>query len=171
MARLVVSDTTAIIHLARIGRLELLKKMYELIYIPHAVYNEIIRESHRPGASDVKNATWIKKVRVKNSNAVISMKRLPLDPGEAEAIVLAIELDACMLIIDEKKGRKAARTQSVPVKGLLGILLDAKTRGFIAKVGPIMDQLKKNQFKIDNVLYNNVLGKAGETDSESSSIA
>lgn len=57
MARLVVSDTTAIIHLARLNKLELLKKMYEVIYIPYAVYDEIVRESSRPGASDVRRSS------------------------------------------------------------------------------------------------------------------
>lgn len=82
-----------------------------------------------------------------------------------------MELEANLLIIDEKKGRKAARDRAVPLKGLLGILLEAKKKNYITDVKSYMDKLRENQFKIDNVLYNRILNQAGESNSSNNSIA
>jgi len=86
-----------------------------------------------------------------------------IDPGEAEAIVLALELSADMLLIDERLGRRVAKDFQLPVTGSLGLLRDAKTQGFIPAVKPYLDKLINNgAFRVSQRLYAEVLQSVGE---------
>ena len=86
-----------------------------------------------------------------------------LDPGEAEAIVLAIELKADALLIDEKKGRKIAQEYGIVITGLLGILIDSKAENLIQEVKPILDRLIfEIGFRISPKLYQDILEKVNE---------
>jgi len=88
---------------------------------------------------------------------------LELDIGEAEAIALAVERKSDILLIDEQKGRKVASRLGLDRIGILGILIQAKNKGFIIEVKPIMDDLRiQAGFWIKNDLYNYVLQEAGE---------
>ena len=69
------------------------------------------------------------------------MLQQQLDPGEAEAIVVAAELQAGLLLVDEKRGRRIARERGLEVTGLLGVLAEAKARGFIPECQPILDEM------------------------------
>jgi predicted nucleic acid-binding protein len=105
---IVVSDTSPILNLARIGRLELLQLLYHQILIPDAVYRELT-DSKRdlPPAIDLTSMSWLMVVAAANQNRVQDVLE-NLDPGEAEAIVLAIELRADLLLVDERRGRRNA---------------------------------------------------------------
>ena len=90
------------------------------------------------------------------------MLQTNLDYGESETIVLAKELNADIVLIDEKKARKIAQVKSLKVMGTIGILQTAKDKGFITDLKTQLDNLIKNGIWIDKKLYQSVLQKTGE---------
>jgi len=161
---IIISDTSPIINLAVIGQLNLLPKLYGRVIIPQAVYEEIVIEgAEQAGATEAAQADWIDIKQIPNRLLVTSLEG-ELDRGEAEAVVLAVELKAALLLIDERKGRIVANRLGVNSIGLLGILIKAKHEGMISAVGLIMDELRaKAGFWIGDDLYNYVLQVAGES--------
>ena len=119
---IVISDTTALIILAKSDLLSLLSNLFQKIYIPQAVYDELIFKD------DIVKYRIEKfdKIIVKPVSDLVTLERiksLKIDKGEVEAISLALELDL-MLIIDERKGRKIALNQGLKIVGVLGILIE-----------------------------------------------
>lgn len=165
---IVVSDTSPITNLAAIDRLDLLHLLYGEIIIPVAVYNELTQpniNSIVPGAREVQTLSWIKTQPVQNYQQVtqILTSQANIDRGEAEAIILALELNADLILIDERRGRMSASTYNLKVTGLLGILLQAKKQQAIANVKPLMDTLiQQANFRIRDELYQTILKLAGE---------
>lgn len=155
---IVVSDSSALINLARIGRLDLLHLLYRRVVIANAVWNEVVIEGRgRPGADEVLNATWIEHSTPVDENFVLSLQQR-LGAGEAESIVLAIEQNADLLIIDESLGRDIAQSYGIQVIGLMGILIESKNAGLIPLVKTLLDQLLEDaHFFINPVLYTQVL--------------
>lgn len=160
---IVISDTSPITSLAAIGKLDLLQKVYDRIIIPQGVYNEMANLADEvPGTKEVKTLDWIETKTVSNL-ALVEQLKTKLDQGESEAIALAIELKADLLIIDENPGRNVAKMLNLNLIGILGILLIAKQRGFLANIKPVMDDLINIAgFRITSQLYTNLLITAGE---------
>ncbi|MGI8502652.1 MAG: DUF3368 domain-containing protein [Hassallia sp.] len=159
---IIVSNTSPISNLAAIGQLALLQQLYGNVIIPPAVYQEILDSGATdPGTLAVQTLNWIQIIPIKNM-ALLHTLQTNLDPGEAEAIALAIELNADRLIIDERRGRNEAIQAGLRVTGLLGILIAAKKQGFVPLVQPILDDLIANGFWIREQLYAEVLLLAGE---------
>lgn len=97
------------------------------------------------------------------SQVTILERERRLDPGEANAIVLAIELQATQLLIDERLGRTEAKRQGLRITGILGVLLAAKRQGLIPVVRPILERLiGEANFRISNQLYDETLALAEE---------
>ena len=137
----VVSNTSPIINLACIGQLNLLHQLYGEVIIPGAVYEEItVTGAGEPGCSEVQDKEWIVLHTIVNRPLVDAL-RLEIDPGEAEAIACAIELQADWLLLDERLGRRVAGRLGVRYIGLLGVLIEAKRNGLIAAVKPALDDL------------------------------
>ncbi len=155
---IIISDTSCIINLAQVGELELLPKIFNEIVIPQAVYDEIVlKGNNRAGAHEIKQATWI-KIKQHTNKTLYQELRADLDEGEAEAITLAIELKADLLIIDEDKGRRIAESKHLNYTGLLGVLIRAKQKGLLTEVKPVLDNLiQKAKFRISSELYKEVL--------------
>jgi uncharacterized protein len=160
---IVVSNTSPIINLAMVGELDLLQKLYSKITIPEAVRREIaIEGAGQPGASEVETLDWIEVCQVVDRTAV-ALLQAELDDGEAEAIALAVELEADLVLLDERKGRAIAGRLGLKFVGLLALLIEAKQKGAIAAVKPVVDSLiEKAGFWINAELYNRVLKAAGE---------
>lgn len=119
---IVVSDSTPLIALSRINKFGLLKEYFGEIHIPKEVFDEVVtRGKNLSGAEEVASAKWIKVGNVGNNIAVESLS-ITLDRGEAEAIVLAREKDA-LLIIDDGDGRRTAESLGLKITGTMGILL------------------------------------------------
>lgn len=86
-----------------------------------------------------------------------------LDRGEASAIAYAIEQRDCLLIIDDYKGRKYAEQLGIKITGTLGIIIDAKLHGHIHSVRPLLDKIKRTDFRLTNDLERRALEKSNET--------
>ena len=159
----IVSNTSPLINLAMIGELELLHKLYDTICIPQAVYDEIVVQGNgQAGDEQIKNSSWIQVQTIKNELLVQSLL-LELDKGEAEAIALAVETSAHLVLLDEKRGRTIAAHFKVRHLGLLGVLVQAKRTGLIPVVKPLIDHLRHHAgFWIDNKLYHYVLNSVNE---------
>lgn len=162
MNKLVVTDTTPIILLARIKQLNILKRLYGEILIPEGVFSELMRgKKKQPGVLEVLNMKWIKAVKVKNRSIVNKLNR-HLDLGESEAIALSIETKADVLIIDERKGRAVAQRMRINIIGTIGVLIKAKREGKIPVIRPYLDQLKGHGFRMSKELYEQALEEVGE---------
>jgi predicted nucleic acid-binding protein len=161
---IIVSDTSPINNLAAIGQLDLLRQLYNTVIIPEAVYQELTEtEIPAAGAIEVQTLDWIQTRQVTN-RALVEILRNQLDGGEAEAIALAVELNADQVLIDERRGRMAAAQLSLQYVGILGILVEAKGRGLIPTVKPLLDALiDQAGFWVAEPLYNRVLQLAGES--------
>lgn len=167
MRRIVVSDTTAITHLAKIKLLHILQALYEEILIPEAVHKELSQVNPgQVGALQVLNASWIKVVPVKDK-LLVSRLRASLDQGESEAIALAVERNANVLIIDEVKGRHVAKQLVTKIIGMGGILVEAKRAGIIETVKPHLIALKDTDFRLSDQLLELILEQAGESNGKS----
>lgn len=160
---MIVSNTSPIINLACIDRLDLLPSLFGKIVIPDAVFHEIaVAVPNAPGASDVRMAPWIHRHSVVNQLLVASLC-LELDPGEAEAIACALEANARLLLIDERRGRLVAQRLGLSVMGLVGALLLARKQGLIESIRPLLDDLRRVAgFWVSDALYHRALYDAGE---------
>lgn len=85
-----------------------------------------------------------------------------LDKGEASAIAFAIEQTDCLLIIDDFKGRKYAERLGIKITGTLGVIIDAKLSGHIESVKPMLDKIKKTDFRLTVELERRTLEKSNE---------
>jgi predicted nucleic acid-binding protein len=143
----IVSNSTPLIALSRINELGLLHAIFDTIIVPDAVYKEIAVEGvGRPGVEEIVNAPWIVRQQVQNALAV-SMLQAELDDGEAEAVVLAKELEADYLFLDEKKARRVARILNIRIMGTVGVLGLAAKKGLISNLDDTFDLLRQNGFR------------------------
>lgn len=106
MHRKVISNTTPLINLLKINKLELLKTLYGKVIVPYSVYLEIEEGKRKRYYSDIKSYSWIEIIELKNKESLKFL--LDLDKGEAETIALAQELNCDLALIDEKLGRRYA---------------------------------------------------------------
>jgi len=161
---IVVSNTSPIFYLSTIGQLDLLRQLYAEIVIPTTVLNEITHVGNTDASARVvPTLSWI-KTQSATDQAFVNTLRAELDPGEAEAIALAVELNADRLLMDERLGRAAAMRVGLQVTGVLGILIAAKRNNLIQEVKPLLDALiEQVGFWIDTRLYGEVLAAVGES--------
>ncbi len=152
-----------IINLAIIGRLDILPTLFGKVIIPQKVFEEItVQGADMPGADEVRAATWV-EVRKCTNTSLIQALQLQVDPGEAEAIALALEIKSQLLLMDERMGRQLAKDFQVPIMGLLGVLKIAKEKGLVPKIKPLLDQLVHVAgFRIAKELYREILKTEGE---------
>ncbi len=116
----VVSNSSPIIHLAKIGKLELLKEYFQGIIVPKAVYRECILEGNGHEEVElIKNANWIKVSQVKDQK-LVRLLRSSLDDGESEAIALSLENGADLILLDDSDAREKARLYELEITGIIG---------------------------------------------------
>jgi predicted nucleic acid-binding protein len=114
---IVVSDSSPLIAMGSVGRISLLTTLYGEVLVPQGVWNEVVMDG-RPGAREIASATWIRAVPVVNRPRVAELLKR-VGPGEAEAISLAEESHADVLLIDERRARKIAVELGLPITGVL----------------------------------------------------
>lgn len=151
MQRTIISDTSCLILLDKIGELQLLNKLFGRIIITAEIANEFNKEL--PDWFDVQSSTNKTYQRILEAS---------LDKGESSAIALAIEQTDCLLIIDDLKGRKYAEQLGLKITGTLGVLVDAKLSGFLESVRPTLEKIKTTDFRLTVDLEKKTLMKSGE---------
>ncbi len=151
MSLLAVTNSTCLIGLERIGRLDLLPQVFSTVFAPPTVAAEV----RTP-------ASWLRVQAVQNSAVVASLKT-QMDSGEAEAIALAMELGDVLLILDDKKARRVAGQIGLKVIGTVGMLLRAKRAGVIAEVKPLLTELLQANFRISDGIIQEALRLSGES--------
>ncbi|MBW1702873.1 MAG: DUF3368 domain-containing protein [Deltaproteobacteria bacterium] len=159
----VVSNTSPILNLAIIGELSLLRDQFGEVLIPGAVLEELRVQENLPGSqvvSDAINAGWIRVEAVKQVPLFRALQR-DLDKGEAEAIALAMQVNAEWVLMDERDGRKAAKSMKLKVAGVLGILLKAHREGNLRSLKQAMDKLREEAgFYIRTDVYTTIIQEA-----------
>jgi predicted nucleic acid-binding protein len=141
-----VADAGPIISFARAGRLELLRQVVGELWIPEAVYQElVIKGAGRPGAEEAARGEWMKRQPITQQTAALALPST-LGDGEREAIMLAQELRA-VLIVDDSDARDIALRLGISVLGSLGVLREAKLQRLISAVKPHLDALRQHHFR------------------------
>jgi predicted nucleic acid-binding protein len=140
--------------------LDILKNLHGKIVIPKAVYEEIEYGKDKEYYQNLSKIEWIDIQEIQNIHSLKYF--LDLDAGEAEAIVLATETNADLIIMDEKLGRYHAKHASLKVTGTIGVLLKAKSNGLIKEIRPLLFELMKKDVWLSENLINNILIMAGE---------
>ncbi|NJL57827.1 MAG: DUF3368 domain-containing protein [Leptolyngbyaceae cyanobacterium RM2_2_4] len=162
---IIVSDTSPINNLATINHLYLLRQLYGTVIIPEAVYRELTDPNFPvAGATEIQTFDWIQTRTVSDRTLVEALSN-ELDIGEAEAIALAVEIQPDQVLIDERRGRLVASRLNLRYTGILGILVEAKSKGLIDGVRPLLDALiNEAGFWVAEPLYNSVLQLVNEID-------
>jgi predicted nucleic acid-binding protein len=154
---IVVADTSPPLHLARIGRLDLLPAVVGRVTVPRTVWSELVHSGTRLDVvAAIRAADWMDVVPDP------AMRDLGLDRGETAAILLAEELHADALLIEERRGRAAAMARGLSVIGTLGIVAGAKRLGAIRQVAPVVTALQGDGFWLSDALVAEFLRGLGE---------
>lgn len=158
-----MSNSSILIALSTIGQLSLLNHRFpDGILVPQAVWREVVETGNRPGAQEVASALWVTVYEVTNK-PLISLLRLELDEGEAEAIALSCEQPAETILLDEKNARRIAQRLSLVVLGTVGILIWAKRAGLIPNLKEQLDALQsQGKFRLSKLVYQQALDVVGE---------
>lgn len=161
----VVSNTSPALNLAIIGQLALLRELFGEIWIPPAVLKELRSDENLPGSGAVREAReagWLRVEEVKDGHLVQALRR-DLDEGEAETIALALQVRAEWTLLDQREGRRIAKSLGLKVTGVLGILLRARREGKLPSLQIAMEQLReKGGFRIRAELFADLLRESGE---------
>ena len=158
---IVVSDTSPIRALHFLAQTVLLQQLFGTVIVPPIVADELAHSRTPYGPIHVVRIPFI-EIRAPLDQQRVLQYAAALDAGEAQAIVLAVELGATLLI-DEIDGRAAAAAAGVPFIGVLGVLARAKREGLIDEVRPLLDRLRSGlRFRIAQKLYEEFLQSIGE---------
>lgn len=137
MPGIIVSDTSCLILLDKLGRIDLLQSLFNKITITDIIADEFGKEL--PDFIEIRNP------QEKNYQRILETF---LDPGEASAFALAIEVNNCLLIIDDLKARREAKQLKLSFTGTIGILIVAIEKGYIENVSELIDDIKRTNFRI-----------------------
>jgi len=157
----IVADSSCLIALAQIELFGLLQEVFSKIYIPRAVYDEVVVKGRgEPGSGETEAALkdgWILMKDVNDRTAIDALKAI-LGKGESEVIILCKELRADYALIDERTARHRAELMSVDTMGVLGIMNLAIEMGFTIDKRSLVKQLKAVGFRISDKLYKRMFG-------------
>lgn len=163
---IVVSDTTPIISLMKAGQLELLQNLFDVVYIPEAVYFELVEnEAYIEEARMIQECEFLLVKKVDNEKSVTILRNFTgLDTGESEAIILADEKQSDVLLMDERKGRQVAKKMGITITGTIGILIQAFNEGILTKedVDRCIERLNESRIRISEKLYQRLRKNIGK---------
>lgn len=160
--RRVIVNSTPLIVLCNVGKLEILRALYTEITIPEAVFAEVTKKEDSACQIVKKSLDWIRVERILSPSDK-KMYQAKLHDGEVEVMILAQEgVRADLVILDDNAAKKTAKYLGLTVTGTLGILLKAKKAGIIPAIAPVLEEVKKNGFYISGTVERMVLSEAGE---------
>jgi predicted nucleic acid-binding protein len=151
MPRVIISDTSCLIVLSKIGQLDLLHKVYGTITTTTTIAQEF----------GDKLPDWIQVTTVKD-HFKKTLLELQIDRGESSAIALALETPESTIILDDQKARKIAKLLGLTFTGTIGVIVKAKLNGAIPSIKPILESIKQTDFRISEELEAQALKSAGE---------
>lgn len=157
---MIICNSSPLIALAIIDCLFILNKLKLEWCIPKAVFEEVTKK-RKPYSEKLTLFVAGKVEEVKNYEVVTDLM-LFLDKGESEVIQLALEKNASFVIIDDKRGRNISLLKGLQVVGTAGILLQAKDKGLIKAVIPLIKELKRNNIYFSDILMKKIMSISGE---------
>ena len=137
MHKTIISDTSCFIILTNIGELELLQKVYNFVVTTTDIANEF--------GETLPDWVGIETVKDKYRQQLLEMQ---IDKGESSAIALALEMEDCTIILDDYKARKIADKLGLKFTGTIGVIIKAKLNGIIPSIKPILEKIKKTDFRL-----------------------
>jgi predicted nucleic acid-binding protein len=146
---IIIADTTCFILLSNIGELELLRVLFGKVTITPIIAKEF----------GLSLPEWVIVKEVKDTQFQAA---LDIDPGEASAIALAIEMGSALLVLDDNKARKMAKKLGLNVTGSLGMFLKAKRTGIIPNVKYMLEKVQQTNFRHTPEILQEILALAGE---------
>lgn len=160
---MIVSNSTPLINFAAIGRLDILESLFTRVTIPPAVEYELLERGQQyPSMMAIRGASFIQQHDIQNIPLRDTLT-LDLDMGEAEAITLALEQQADLLLLDEVAGRTIAETHGLRFTGSIGCLVEAKRMSIIPLVHPLLQAMQTEaRFWIHPRLLAKVLAEQNE---------
>jgi uncharacterized protein len=159
--RTVVCNTSPLLYLYQVGQLGLLQSLYKKVHVPPAVREELLSgQALGCPTPDLSTIPWI-QIEPLQDKALLPMV-VDLGQGEAEAIGLALSHRGSLLILDDSLGRRIAHSAGLTYTGTLGVLVKAKQDGFLPRVGPVIESLRKTTMYLSAELISLVLRESGE---------
>lgn len=160
---IVVSDSSPLIALARVGRLNLLASFYKRILIPAEVHHEVtVAGAGLPGAEEIRKAKWIEVATTKASpDPLLLQASQHLGAGERGAILLAQNIQADLVILDETKARRVARDAGLSIVGCLGVLEAGARKGLVPDLRQAYIELLRQGIRFDVRLLQESLVRLG----------
>lgn len=155
----VVSNSTCIIALLRVGKLAILKDLFGKVLIPEEVYNEVVEG--KDGFIEFEREGFFEVKRIKNRRFFNLLREL-IDDGEAASIILALEENVDLIILDDRDARKIAGKLGLKLTGTAGILLLAKRKGILREIKPVLEEMRKSGFYLSDSIAEIILKEAGE---------
>lgn len=159
--RKVIVNSTPLIVLCGIGRLDILRELYQEISIPNAVYREVTAKDDSACVQIRSAAEWICVEQIKDHSEK-KMYKAKLHDGEVEVMILAQEQEADLVILDDNAAKKTAKYLGLTVTGTLGVLVKAKYQGIIKEVRPLLSEMRQNGFYVSSAVERMVLEQTGE---------
>ncbi len=158
---IIISDTSPLVCLLHLNKIGLLRDLFADVIIPPAVFEELINAKIIDDFFLQANAFI--QIKTPINNKKVEELMTVLDKGESEAIVLSTELKADLLLIDEAPGREIARRYGIPIKGILGVLLQAKENNLLSDIKSSIEKLQNEiNFRVNNNLLQKILIEANE---------
>ena len=157
----VVANSTPVIALAKIGRLDLLRQLYGEVAIPRAVHDEATAKEDAAAQALAASAEWLLVEDAPEPDAA-SLLRARLHVGEVETIMLARRIGATLVIIDDNAAKKTARYLGLPVTGTLGVIVAAKRAGLLDSARDAITDLREIGFYASDAVVDMALAAAGE---------
>lgn len=158
----VICNTSPLQYLHQIGQLSILQALVGSIIVPPAVLIEL--DAGMAKGLDLPQPENLKWVRIQAPvSARVASLITDLGPGESQVLMLALEMPGSIALLDDELARRVAIANGIPIKGTLGLLLDAKRAGHLNAVEPSLDKLQELGFRLSQQTREAVLKLAGES--------
>lgn len=160
----VVTNTSPLIFLAKIGLLDLLTRLYEKLVIPAGVVEEI-SQWESADTRIIRNWIGMSEVKVLSPDRGY-LKEIPqnLGQGERQCIAIAEQMSADLVILDDAEGRALARSLRISITGTIGCIVEAYEAGYVGSIRHELDRLREEGMWLSEDLYDRVLEDVGEHD-------